>query len=903
MISFLRPWLLLLLFAIPLMLVFNRITTPGILKDRRRRAAFIVRLFVVFLLALAASGPRIKSSSDRVDTMFVLDVSDSLGSGSEEAGLSTINTLLKGMRGDDTAGLVTVAAAAVVEQPLRPGSSALEVDSLHDRSHSSLADGIYTAAASLPPGGERRIVLVSDGRSTEGQLDEAVRFAGRSGILVDTLPLGPPPGTEAVVQELRLPSSVSEGQVHDLSVLLSSGQGGAGRLVILRNGEYVGEDRLQLKPGQERKVYTMPGTEAGTAVYEVILETAMDTSFENNRGIAVLNVDGAPRVLWVGQGNSAIPEALNLQGMETDRVLPGDFPDSFAALSVWDAVILDNVSSRELSLKTLDLLESWVRTRGGGLMMIGGDASFGLGAYQGTPVERALPVDMDAPASLYIPSLSMVMVIDKSGSMGGDAGEGKTKLDVVKDAVLGAVEVLNPLYTIGLAAFDADVEWTIPLTEAGNEAQIRAGLAGLQSGGGTVMYPAIREAYERLVQSPAAIRHLVILSDGLAEPADYDRLIEAISKDGITVSTVAVGNDADSELMERLADGGGGRYWFAENASEVPRIFASESMIVSRGLVVEETVFPVSVTPAEALEGIDLASMPPLHGYVMTYPNPLAVEALASPRGHPLLAYGTHGLGRTVAFTSDLRASWGRDWLSWDQLPRLLSQTIRWMRRNPGSAETALSLYEENGTVKIVLEARTLTGGYRSDLKPEGTVTGPDQRESAAALLQTAPGRYEGQFRPGSDGIYHVAVLDESAGLGTWAHWSRAYSPELRAPGIDTAVLAEAARAGGGRLLTGREDPDQWWNVRDPRQKTLADLTIPLLLLALILFVVDIGLREVPDLRREGRSPRSGELPDMEELILRGIDDERHKPKFRRPTPAEAARILAERRAARDMGS
>ena len=217
--------------------------------------------------------------------------------------------------------------------------------------------------------------------------------------------------------------------------------------------------------------YTI-ATEDGGATW-TILDSAVDAGRDNNRGLAVLTVEGPPRVLWVGQGKSTIPEALELQGMYTDRVLPGDLPDSFSALSAWDAVILDNVSSRDLSLKTLDLLESWVRTRGGGLMMIGGNASFGLGAYQGTPVERSLPVDMDSPSSLYIPSLSMVMVIDKSGSMDGEVGDGKTKLDVVKDAVMGAVEVLNPLYTIGLAAFDADVEWTIPLTEAGNEDKIR----------------------------------------------------------------------------------------------------------------------------------------------------------------------------------------------------------------------------------------------------------------------------------------------------------------------------------------------------------------------------------------------------------------------------------------------
>ncbi len=896
-ISFFRPWLLLFLFAVPIIPVLRRFFSGGEAMDRRQRAVVILRMIIIFLLALAAAGPGITAPSDKVETMFVLDVSDSMGSRGAEDGLAMINAFLGGMKGDDSAGLVTVSSDAVTEIPSRPGGAPFEAGARHDGGRSRLSEGLYAAAgslfaASLSGEGESRIVLVSDGRSTDGSLEEAARFARRSGITIDTLPAGPPPGKDVLVRELTVPARIPEGEVHDLSVLIHAEQSTAARLVILKNGEYIGEDRLQLIPGEQRRIYNMPAADAGTVVYEVILDSAVDAGWDNNRGLAVLTVEGPPRVLWVGQGKSTIPEALALQGMGTDRVLPGNLPDSFSALSAWDAVILDNVSSRDLSLKTLDLLESWVRTRGGGLMMIGGDASFGLGAYQGTPVERTLPVDMDSPSSLYIPSLSMVMVIDKSGSMSGKVGGGKTKQDIVKDAVLGAVEVLNPLYTFGVAAFDADVEWTIPLTEAGNESEIRSGLAGLQSGGGTILYPAIREAYERLVQSPSAVRHLVILSDGLAEPADYGTLAEAIARDGITVSTVAVGKDADSELMESLAEEGDGRYWYAEDATEVPRIFASESMIVSRGLVVEETVFPVPVTPAEALDGIDLSLMPPLHGYVMTYPNPLAVEALRSPRGHPLLVYGNHGLGRSVAFTSDLRGSWGRDWVSWDQFPRFIAQSVRWMRRNPGAADTTLTMHEEGGEIRIVLEARTEDGGYRSDLRPVGTLSGPDQRETAVILTQTAPGRYEGGFQPGENGIYRTSVRDEAAGLGIWSYWTQAYSPELWAPGIDTAALAEAARVGGGRLLTGLENPKDWWTVRDPQQKTLADLTLVLALIALILFLVDIALREVPGMRREE--------PDMEELILRGIDDERHKPKYIRPTPAEAARILAERRVERE---
>lgn len=891
--TFARPWFLLLLFAAPYVLMAARGLSA-------RRGVTAMRLAGVVFLGLAAAGPRITAPSDRVEAVFVLDVSESVGGHGVREGLEEMNRLLSGMSGDDAAGLVSVAAEAVVETPPRPGISAFKNTTHHDEGASRLSEGLYAGIASLTRRGESRIVLVSDGKDTGGDLADAVGYAAAAGILVDVLPIGPPPGREVLVEELQVPRRVSEGEVHELSVVIRSEQSTAARLVILRDGEYLGEDRLQIGPGVQRRSYEMPGSESGDRTYEVILDAADDSSPDNNRGLGVTSVEGTPRILWLGRGVSLVADALELQGFKVDRLVPGDLPDSIGGLSRWDAVILDNVSARELSLQTMDILETWVRTRGGGLMMVGGDSSFGLGAWQGTPVERALPVEMDAPASLYIPSLSMVMVIDKSGSMGGDAGNGMSKLDVVKDAVMGAVEVLNPLYTVGLVAFDADVEWTIPMTEAGNKTVIRTGLAGLDYGGGTMLYPAIREAYERLIQSPSAVRHVVILSDGLAENADFDEIASAISRDGITVSTVAVGSDADFKLMKRLAEIGGGRYWYAEDATQVPRIFASESMIVSRGLTVEETVFPNPVTPAEALEGIDLTLLPPVYGYVMTHPKPTAVEALRSPRGHPLLVYGTHGLGRTVAFTSDLRAGWGRDWVTWEEFPKFMAQTVRWMRRNSGIRDMVVNMVEENGGVTLVLEGRTAEGGFRTDLNPTGRIVTPDSSEISLVLRQTDPGRYEGWFSPQEDGIYDALVTDETAGILGRTWWTRAYAPELSAPGVDMASLSEAARTGGGRVLSPTEDPDDWWKVRSPKNETLADLTAWLALTALVLFLADIALRESEFWRRTRESRRTGEPADMEGLILRGLDDERHKPKYRRPTPAEAARILAERRQKRE---
>ena len=273
---------------------------------------------------------------------------------------------------------------------------------MHDGSRTGLADGLYAAAGALDDdGSERRIVLVSDGRDSEGGLAEAVAFAVNSGLVVDVIPAGAEPENEVLVESLTVSPTIAAGEVHSLTAVIRAARPTAARILIARDGEFIGEDRQGLKAGTQRRSWEMPATGTGTHVYEIIVDPAVDGSRENNRGLAIASVSGPPRVRWVGEGLSAVPDALEVQGHRVERRLPGDLPDSIAGYSGLEAVILDNVSARDLSLRSMDILESWVRTRGGGLMMVGGDASYGPGGWQSTSIEKALPVDMDAPSRTW----------------------------------------------------------------------------------------------------------------------------------------------------------------------------------------------------------------------------------------------------------------------------------------------------------------------------------------------------------------------------------------------------------------------------------------------------------------------------------------------------------------------
>jgi len=210
---------------------------------------------------------------------------------------------------------------------------------------------------------------------------------------------------------------------------------------------------------------------------------------------------------------------------------------SLPELSSFDLLVLDNVAAFQLSYAKMENIERYVRDLGGGLLVIGGSQSYGAGGYYRTPLERVLPVDMRPPARLDLPHVALLFVLDKSGSMGAGP-EGSTKLDLAKAAAMAAADIMNPTDQVGILGFDAAWDWVLPFRQVGKGEWISERLAGLQSDGGTDLYKAMVEAHRVIATKQAAIKHVLVLSDGLTDKADFSTLVTKMARDGITVSTV-----------------------------------------------------------------------------------------------------------------------------------------------------------------------------------------------------------------------------------------------------------------------------------------------------------------------------------------------------------------------------
>jgi Mg-chelatase subunit ChlD len=836
------------------------------LTQSRHVAAGVLRVLAFAALALALAGPLAGSGARHTDVVFVLDRSSSIARESAAAALDFVN---RARESAARVGLVVFGADAAVESLARSGGEPIaEIASHVQRSGTDIGRAIGVAVGAFEGAAYRRIVLLTDGRENLGDARAAAAVARSLGVEIHAIPLERPArGREVHVETVTVPQRVRLNEPFNVQAVVVAGARTDARLAIARDGVVLRESAVELEPGANVFSLVEQAERPGLREYEAIVTSDADTEPENNRYQAFVRVAGPPKVLHAvgGRGTGRhVAAALAAQGLAVDEVGAGAFPAGMHELADYDLVILDNVSGFDLSLAKMELLEHYVRDVGGGVVKIGGDRSYGAGGYHGTPVERLLPVTMNVKTRVSIPSLSIVFALDRSGSMGTQV-KGEEKLAIAKRAALSSIDLLNRLDRVGVLAFDSGREWTVPLTEAGSRQPIAEKLREMTVGGGTDIHGAIEEAHRMLRREPSRLKHLIVLSDGLTEGAkSFDGLAARIAADGITLTTVALGADADKALMARLAELGKGRYYHTEDPGDVPRIFTSETLAITRDLVVEGDIRPRLVDAGEPIAGFAAGAFPTLGGYQRTYARPEAQVLLAGRDEDPLLAAWRYGLGKSVAFTSDLTGRWGQRWVEWPAFGRFVAQAARWTMRRSGQ-ETFLPRFAWRGRQgEMSVDVLDRDERFVNGLALEATLVDPSRQPRRVALEQVAPGRYRGEFPVPRAGHYYITFAgrdgEKAVGPATFG-LAVPYSPEYLELGVDRALLEDVTGIAGGRVLP--LSPASLGVVTAPAPETSvarARVWWPFLLAALMLLVAEIAVRRVvlPDAWRTRWSRRRG---------------------------------------------
>jgi len=415
------------------------------------------------------------------------------------------------------------------------------------------------------------------------------------------------------------------------------------------------------------------------------------------------------------------------------------------------------------------------------------------------------------------------------------------KIDQAKEATRTPLELLKDDDRVGVVAFDYNFDWPVRLQSMSNGTQIIQAISSIIAGGETNIYPALREAFIQLTGASTEVKHVILLSDGRSLPDDFQGLTQKMAEAKITVSTVAVGNGADRELLANIATWGKGRTYYLEEPTNVPQIFTEETELATGKTLREESFKPVVKKNVEAFKGIDFNAAPPLLGYVATKSKDTSEVLLESKRKDPILARWQYGLGKTVAFTSDLKDRWAVDWLRWKGYPKFWSQLIRETMRRRDDNEFDFRVVRDGNEAKVTINAIRKDGQFRNKLESQVRVISPDQSVSEVLVRQVGPGSYEAKFPLTKKGSYLFRAVGEDSG-GPSRVLAYSYPDEYHFYPPNTDLLRAISAETKGRFQPRAED------IFDPNGETTA-LPTPLwpylTAAALLLYLTDVWLRRI----------------------------------------------------------
>ena len=907
-------WLLLLAIPIVYLSIVNLRTTERV----RRWTILVVRLVLLIIIVALMCDLKRVARTDRLTVIGLIDTSGSVRQLSNlpidpDKGIRDhLDYLRQWFRKateerqpDDRVGLIIFDGKPIA---LATPTAGNYNDGGIDRKGSegtNIAQALRYALAMFPPDTAKRLVLLTDGNETAGDTMTAIAEATGSGggmgdgggVSIDLVPIEYQVKHEVTVERIEVPPFSRPGERVKVRIVIRSTGNAAGRLYLKREGRAIDLNGPENK-GTSRLVELQDGLQVVTTEVTLGEETVSrfvasfepsgtqdDTMLSNNSASAlsitaqrgsVLIADG----VYDGRGHY-LSDVLKNAGFSVKRVPSDGLPGSLMELQSYDIVILQNVPAEDVSKSTQEHLVRYVNDLGGGLIMVGGYDSFGAGHWEDTPVAGLLPVSLKVPEELRIPRAAIALVLDRSGSMNyAVEGTRRTKQEIANEGAALAIESLDKNDFIAVYAFATFTQTIVPMQKVKNPKIIADKIRSITAGGGTSILPAMERAFKALQKVDAEIKHVVCLSDGQSQGEGFGKLAAKMKKAGITVSAIAVGNDADEVTMEDIANQGGGRYYFVRNPEILPRIFVKEIRVIRRPLIREVDFHPVIRDKSSPITAA-MGSRPPLlHGLVLT--QALKGDAtvhflMQTPEGEPILTYKQEGLGRTAAFTSDAHDNWAKDWLGLPVYQNMWLALARTIMRPPGNRDYELrtSIKGDRLQLQILDEnanrrrngkensqnqngnrpgndskdnAKNNENDYRLPLVIPGFVYTPDGRSMAVRLRQTGPNVYSASVPALTGGQYVVALTPrrgrENIGL-ILGGINRPAGVEYRRMASNTNRLRSAVKAAGGRILD-VSDP-QAVNLFDhdsiPEKLSMTPMWPVLVWWVIALFLIDVAAR------------------------------------------------------------
>jgi Mg-chelatase subunit ChlD len=853
-VRFEEPWLTL---PSALLVEFVALRLLGLsarLPAQRRRWIELWSSAAALLAAYAASGLSLGIPLDRLTIVVAVDRSRSIDlvPGAAARIATELRAAETSMRDTDRIAVVAFGAQAAIEDPPRPRTTLPSAQKAEiARDGTDLGAAIQKALSTVPPDSAARVVLLTDGVATRGDVERAALAATALGVPVDAVVLDQASVPSVRVAAVRLAPNAAQGEALFFKIVTSSTSDTDVEVRIYRDGELVRKGTTHITRGEDvialREVAETPGLHR----YDVelsALDAARDRAAEDNSGSAFVRVRGPSKALVLEaqpELGRAMADALRSAAFETDVKGPEAVPADAAEFGRYDLIVLGNISASDLAASQLAGLAAYVRDGGGGLLLLGGDRALGPGGYGRTPIEEISPVSFDLKQERRRATLAEIIAVDYSGSMSMQVGE-RTKLDLANEAAARSAELLGSGDRLGVVHVDTELAWTVPLGPVTDKAEIAARIRKVTPGGGGIYIDrTLIGAYDALGRENVQLKHLLLFSDGAdaEERTQAFGLVTRAKRNGITTSVVALGSGSDVPALARMAELGGGRFYLIHDATRLPAVFAQETILASQSAIHEIDFVPVAASKSAVLRGVDFARAPELTGYVVTLLKARAELHLRGPEGDPILATWSAGLGRTGVFTSDYRDLWGARWTSWEGAARLFAQLGRELARRNADPRARLDADASGGELALsatLLDERGRHEGFR---RLRVRVIGPDGAARDTELEAVGAGSYRAKLPLNRPGAYLATLVDEEQRQAL-ATTGAVLSPgeELRPTGSDRALLRRIAELTSGKL---RENLAGIFDDREARRFGYSPLSAWLAAFAAAALLISVASRRL----------------------------------------------------------
>lgn len=779
-----------------------------------------LRACLYILIVLAMCEPQLVLPERAGTVVVVVDRSASMPGDAAARQLEAIALLHASMSPDDRLAVVSFGERVAMEQEPSVQSVPQFAQAVGGDA-SDLSGALRRALALIPDDAAGRVLVLSDGRFTGSDpRTEAARAAARD-VPIDYRELARPRTRDLAITHVDAPGSVQPGESFMITGWVQASAAQEIDYELRRGNVTIATGTREIPAGISRLTFRDRAEAVQSMDYQLRLTasagTGTDPVPENNVGRFIVGVHGDKPLLIVTRSpGRGLARLLKEAGLAVETVEPEQMRGTLAEMSDYAGVLLENVPATELPSGALDQLAALVESAGVGLMMTGGQQSFGPGGYYQSAIDPILPVSMELRQEHRKLSLAIVIALDRSGSMAIPVPDGRTKMDLANLGSAQVLDMLGPMDELGVIAVDSAPHTIINLAPVRDKATLKKKILSIDSmGGGIFIYEALAASAGMLAEATPATRHIILFADAQdsVEEGKYKTLLEKARKANMTVSVIGLGSDKDpyAPLLRDIASRGGGRAFFTQDPKKLPQLFAQDTFVVARSSFIDEQT-PVRNTGAlSALTGRAFTDPLDVGGYNLNYLKPDAQLALVTRDEYtaPLVASWQAGLGRVAVYTGEADGKFTGPIADWPQLGDLLASLTRWTAaRDRSLPDTLLARQRlDNGTllVELMLDPERPEQSLSAEPKVNVLVGQPGQPPQRIELPMryTEPDTLAARV-PLTGTQVAVATLDlGSTGSATLSPARLLYSPEYMPSTRDgQAALRNLANVTQGQART-----------------------------------------------------------------------------------------------------